>query len=143
MPDDYDDDYDDDYAEEEAEEAAFELGRSRYISTVLSPSCCSLANAGRVVAAGPVDSDQYAGEWAWFISPHDYMYRKPGPQLAWRFRVHFCPVCGTKLPEIRRKAVPPSPLFVPDKSECYCDTCEERPPCSCYPPHAAYEVAPE
>lgn len=56
-----------------------------------------------------------------------------------RVRVFFCPFCGTKLPEVRLKATPPSPLCKPGMD--YCGTCNERMMnCLCYPIEAAYEV---
>lgn len=56
-----------------------------------------------------------------------------------RVRVVFCPFCGAKLPAVRLKATPPSPLCKPGMD--YCETCGERMmTCLCYPPEAAYEV---
>jgi len=55
--------------------------------------------------------------------------------------VKFCPFCGKKLPEVRKKDSPPEPIHTDADGGYYCGTCDERNmSCGCLPMEALFEV---
>jgi hypothetical protein len=58
--------------------------------------------------------------------------------------VKFCPFCGKKVPEVRRKENPPAPVHSDADGGYYCGTCDERNmSCGCLPMTALFEVVDE
>lgn len=127
--------------------------RRRYIS----PACCEGSQRTRAVVMsfddyekpprwrlrvdsdhstfGHYDSALAKDEYDWYVSQNPSKF-VPAPT--------HCPFCGTKLPDIVKKAIAPQPLCRIDDYGEGCDTCkEERIDCVCWPPEAAYEAVTE
>jgi len=71
--------------------------------------------------------------WGDYVSPHCPKFH--------RLIVKFCPHCGAKMPSIRRREEPMSPICEVVDGGYYCNTCDERlHGCKCWPCEAHWEV---
>lgn len=108
----------------------------------ISPNCCEKAKVGAVLLQFGFDDIYKSREgqedrkprWVvlgmnderWYPAFHD---------------ASFCPFCGQKLPEIKRREKPISPICKVTDGGYYCDTCGERlHACKCYPCEFAWEI---
>jgi len=143
---------DPDYEDEDCEAEALWEQRSKEIEAALPrPCCCKELSDTRAVylrrhpqadtrPESPEKWERYKPEWRMSFSYHiALLWRDQGVSA----RALFCPFCGTRLPEVRRKADPPQPLCVIEDGGYRCSTCGEARDCICYPPEAAYEIVEE
>jgi len=76
-----------------------------------------------------------------FCSRNDEKFRDVGYRESC-IPVKFCPYCAKKMPEVRLKENPPTPVVSDDDS--HCGTCNERAGkyggCECWPMEALFEV---
>lgn len=140
---------DDDYGEDEI---ALRLGvLFRNMRMIPQPVCCFDAKNNRSIFWKLNDEYQGApgtGFWHILLAPN-YLgnaykvlsndFRSGWDKYDTVYKVAFCPFCGEKLPEVRKKEVLPTPMHKRDDG--YCGTCKERSDsCMCLPKEAAYEA---
>ena len=126
------------------------------------PGCCEESiralrpylylNFGPIDTAEPENIDDAVPEWR--VPHHDYYevtskfieneYDENYNNVSYEATcvpVKFCPYCGTKMPKVRRKANPPTPVYSDADGGYYCGTCDERNrSCNCWPRTALFEV---
>lgn len=104
-----------------------------------TPQCCADSRAHLAIVFVVDVYDEHDSRPAWRLrlaSPRSFENGRPPVPT-------FCPFCGTRLPTMTKKAVPPAPLMVCTDGGNHCDTCEERlSSCTCWPPETAYEANP-
>lgn len=136
------------------------MDKPDFVKRLLSipvPTCCKDAQETPVVFLAvdgftfnafrddaPANSDVALPVWCATRPSEIYDVRQrvagPRPWNAIKPAVQFCPYCGTKLPEMQRKAAPPQPLQRFDHDGDYCLTCDEQATrCQCFPMEAAFE----
>lgn len=98
------------------------------------PACCEIGR--RCVSASNSFEPGMAPIWqimTWQYGARDWS--RPA-------QVHFCPGCGERLPQLRKKSTPPPHLMSTTDGD-YCNECGERgQSCPCSFPVAAWEITP-
>lgn len=110
------------------------------MNRLVTPKCCPLAKSSRAISLGyiysrldQVDFNEVEPEWV--ISGVD----KYG--LAITNKAHFCPFCGTKMPELERNPNPPKRIWTSDHDGDYCKTCGKRSRvCRCASPQHRWRI---
>lgn len=114
---------------------------------LIVPGCCE-ASATQVLVALSCpeeviygDADENARP-KWCVRSSYAEYLDHPMARTWPSReVQVCPHCGKKLPPVRRRVEPLSPIVSCGDGGYHCDTCGERlHACKCYPPEAHWEV---
>lgn len=128
-------------------------------SDVVVPGCCEASTKKFTITLGFKEGEMYDGydpdnKPVWVAHSN---YRLEDDILGMRreyvgldapykerwpvYYPEFCPFCGQKLPEIRKRANPPDAVWNGDDD--YCDTCGERNMgCTCHHPTVLWEVVP-
>jgi len=99
------------------------------------PTCCT--RGGRYIFCVLQNSDEPPRWEHKFRSTFDP--KQSGDEF---LEIEFCPFCGTKLPELRKKAEPPPHVFDLE-DEYQCSGCGGRHLCICSYPESAWEIVPK
>ena len=135
--------------------------KGRRNKLLVVPGCCEESKKALrpylYLDYGPIDTGKPQNpddaETKWVIPHHDYLYVLSfvgrhvdenyinQPYEETHQQIKFCPYCGEKLPEVRRKKKPPRGVYTDEDGGCHCGTCERRNmDCSCLPEVALFEV---
>lgn len=120
-------------------DAAWDVHRQLVEALIPHPTCCE--DAKHLFAwCYTNDEGEVVGTPVWKQNFHQTFPLSRQPDTVFK-AIHFCPFCGVKLPELRRKAEPPPKVCETDGY--YCFVCEERADCCyCCPEIGAWEVVP-
>ena len=105
----------------------------------VAPTCCAASRLCKAIVLEGGGARGKKPSWS-IVLRYDIGDYRYDPSIGQMAAPLYCPFCGAKLPEIVRKARPPSPIMRCTDGGYYCDTCEERlQSCTCWPPWSGWE----